>query len=194
MIKIGPRREIGNQLASRQKQSTLYGKRLQTSGRLDYFGIFAHTCKPETIRIPLQLSAKQGHVIQHFDVETAFLPSPIEEEVYLEQPQDFAKQKSDGGKLVCRLIKSIFCSKQDVDNWCWELEIIIRSQGFTRSRINHCLLARARVSGTKCHIFILVWVDKILASRSLIVISDFKIALEARFHMEDKRRPLWFFI
>ena len=68
---------------------------------LDYFETFAPPCKPETFRIQLQLSEKQGHVMHQFDVKTAFLHSPIEEEVYLEQPQEFVKQGSDGEKLVC---------------------------------------------------------------------------------------------
>ena len=46
-------------------------------------------CQPESLRILLQLSAKPGHVLHQFDVKTAFLHSPIEEEEYLEQPQSF---------------------------------------------------------------------------------------------------------
>ena len=65
---------------------------------LDYFETFAPTCKPETFRILLQLSAAQGNVMHQFDVKTAFLHSPKEEEVYLEQPQEFVKRGSDGEK------------------------------------------------------------------------------------------------
>ena len=65
---------------------------------LDYFEAFAPTCKPETFRILLQLSTKQGHVMQQFDDKTAFLHSPIEEKVYLKQPQEFVKRGSDGEK------------------------------------------------------------------------------------------------
>ena len=42
---------------------------------LDYFDTFARTCKSETFRILLQLSAKEGHVMHQFDVKTAFLQS-----------------------------------------------------------------------------------------------------------------------
>ena len=42
------------------------------------------------------------------DVKRVFLDSPIGEEVYLEQPQEFAKQGLDGGKLICRLKKINF--------------------------------------------------------------------------------------
>ena len=83
---------------------------------LYYFETFAPTCKPETFRILLQLSAKQGHVIHQFDVKTAFLHSPIEEEVYLEQPQEPVKRGSDGEKLVCRLNKPIYGLKHHANN------------------------------------------------------------------------------
>ena len=55
----------------------------------DYFETFAPTCKPETFRIRLQLPAKQGHVMRQFDIETVFVHSPVEEEVSLEQPQEY---------------------------------------------------------------------------------------------------------
>ena len=157
---------------------------------LDYFETFAPTCKPETFMILLQLSAKQVHVMHQFDVKTAFLHSPIEEEVYLEHQQEFVKQGSDGEKLVCRLNKSIYGLKQAANNWYKELANFLVRQGFTRSRNDHCLFARAETEG---HTFILVWVyDIIVASRSMTVISDVKKALEATFHMEDRGRLHWF--
>ena len=157
---------------------------------LDYFETFAPTCKPETFRILLQLSAKQGHVMHQFDVKTAFLHSPIEEEVYLEQPQEFVKRGSDGEKLVCRLNKSIYGLKQAANNWYKELANFLLRQGFTRRRNDHCLFARSEAED---HTFILVWVDDIIvASRSMTVVSDVKKALEATFHMEDRGRLHWF--
>ena len=109
--------------------------------------------------------------------------------MYLEQPQKFVKQGSDGENLVCRLNKSIYGLKQAANNWYKELANLLR-QGFTRSRNDHCLFARAETEG---HTFILVWVDDIIvASRSMTVISDVKKALEATFHMEDRGRLHWF--
>ena len=157
---------------------------------LDYFETFPPTCKPETFRILVQLSAKQGHVMQQFDVKTAFLHSPIVEEVYLEQPQEFVKRGSDGEKLVCQLNKSIYGLKQAANNWYKELANFLLRPGFTRSRNDHCLFARSEAED---HTFILVWVDDIIvASRSMTVISDVKKAPEATFHMEDRGRLRWF--
>ena len=157
---------------------------------LDYFETFAPNGKPETFKILLQLSAKQGHVMHHFDVKTAFLHSPIEEEVYLEQPQEFVKRASDGEKLVCRLYKSIYGFKQAANNWYKELANFLLRQGFARSRNDLCLFARSEAED---HTFILVWVDDVIvASRYMTVISDVKKALEATFNMEDRGRLHWF--
>ena len=150
---------------------------------------FAPTCKPETFRILLQLSTKQGHVMHQFDFKTALLHSSIEEEVYLEQPQEFVKQGSDGEKF-CRLNKSIYGLKQAANNWYKELANLLLRQVFAISRNGHCLFARAE---TKGHTFILVCVDDIIvASRSVRVVSDVKKELEATFHMEDRGRLHWF--
>ena len=47
---------------------------------------------------------------------SVFLQSPIEEEVYLEQPQEFVKEGSDFQKLICRLNKSFYGVKQAANN------------------------------------------------------------------------------
>ena len=128
--------------------------------------------------------------MHQFDVKTAFLHSPIEEKVYLEQPQEFEKQRSDGDKLVCRIIKLIYDLKQAANSWYKELANYLLRQGFSRSRKDHCLFARAAKKG---HTFILVWVDDIIvASRSMTVISDVKKAFEATFNMENRGRIPWF--
>ena len=128
--------------------------------------------------------------MHQFDVKTAFLHSPIEEEVYLEQPKEFVKHGSDGEKLVCRLNKSIYGLKHAANSWYKELANFLLRQGFTRSRNDHCLFARSEAED---HTFILVWVDDIIvASRSMTVVSDVKKALEATFHMEDRGSLHWF--
>ena len=126
---------------------------------LDYFETFAPTCNPETFRILLQLSAKQGHVMHQFGVKTAFLHSPIEEEV--EQPQEIVKRGSEGEKLVCRLNKSIYGSKQGANNWYKQLANFLLTQGLTGSRNDHCLFARSEAED---HTFILFWVDDIIVA------------------------------
>ena len=134
-VKLGPSGQVD------KYKARYVAKGFKQVKGLDYIETFAPTCKPETFRLLLQLSAKQGHVMHRFDVKTVFLHSPIEEEVYLEQPQEFVKQGSDGEKLVCRLNKSIYGLKQAANNWYKELANFLLRQGFTRSRNDHCLFA-----------------------------------------------------
>ena len=130
-VKLGPNGQVD------KYKARYVAKGCKQMEGLDHFETFVPTCKPETIRILLQLSAKQGHVMHQFDVKTAFLHSPIEEEVYLEQPQEFVKRGSDGEKLVCRLNKSIYGLEQADNNWYKELANFLLRQGFTRSRTDH---------------------------------------------------------
>ena len=128
-------------------------------------------------------------MMHQFIVKTAFLHSPIEEEVYQEQPQEFVKQGSDVEKLVCRLNKSIYGLKKAANNCYRELANFLLRQGFTR-RTDHCLFMEAETEG---YTFILVWVDDIMvASRCMTVIFDVKKALETTFYMEDSERLHWF--
>ena len=79
-VKLGPSGQVD------KYRARYVAKDFQKIEGLDYFDTLARTFKSETIRIILQLTAKQGHVMHQFDVKTAFLQSPTEEEVYLEQP------------------------------------------------------------------------------------------------------------
>ena len=60
---------------------------------LDCLETFARTSKSDILMTLLQPSAKQGHVMQHFDVKTAFLHSQREDAIYLEQPLEFIKDQ-----------------------------------------------------------------------------------------------------
>ena len=183
-VKLGPSGQV------KKYKARYVAKGFKQVEGLDYFETFALTCKPETFRILVQLSAKLGHAMHKFDVKTALLHSPIEEEVYLEQPQEFLKRGSDGEKLVCRLNKSFYGLKQAANNWYKELANVLLRQGFTRSRNDYCLFARSEAED---HTFFLVWVDGIIvASRSMTVSSDVKKALDATFHIEDRGRLHWF--
>ena len=76
-LKLGPNCQVDKYNASYAAENF---KQVES---LYYFETFSPTCKPENFWIPLQLTAKQIHVMRQFDVKTAFLCSSIEEEVCL---------------------------------------------------------------------------------------------------------------
>ena len=92
-MKLGPSGQVD------KYKARYVGKSFKQVEGLNNIETLKPTCKPETFRILLQLSTRQGHVMHQFDVKTAFLHLPIEEEVYLEQPQGFVKQRIRRGEV-----------------------------------------------------------------------------------------------
>ena len=108
-VELGPSGQV-------DKDKARYLKGFKQVERLDSFGTFAPTCKPKTFKILFQLSTTQGNVMHQFGLKKALLHPPIEEEVYLEQPLESAKQWSVGEKLLCWQNKSIYGLKQSANN------------------------------------------------------------------------------
>ena len=79
----------------------------------DYHGTYSPTVKLSTLRCLWAIAAQLKCSLQQIDIKTAYLNDPIEEDVYMEQPEGFVSDK----KLVCRLEKSLYGLKQTGRNW-----------------------------------------------------------------------------
>lgn len=62
--------------------------RVQTEG-IDYQDTFALTANLTSVCTPMQIAVKNYFYVHQMDVKTAYLHAPIEEEIYLKQPQGF---------------------------------------------------------------------------------------------------------
>ena len=60
----------------------------------------------------LSLVAKWDHELAQFDVPTAFLNAPVEEDIYMELPEGYEQPG-----MVCKLHKSLYGLKQAPRNW-----------------------------------------------------------------------------
>ena len=56
-----------------------------------------------------------GWCVHQMDVKTAFLNSVIEEEVYIEQPEEFDVENRE--THVCRLQRALYGLKQETRAW-----------------------------------------------------------------------------
>ena len=59
---------------------------------IDYDQTFSPTVRFESIRQMVALGASRGMSMHQMDVTTAFLYAPLEEEVYMEQPEGTVKE------------------------------------------------------------------------------------------------------
>ncbi|CAL1399907.1 unnamed protein product [Linum trigynum] len=77
---------------------------------IDFDEIFSPVVKMTSIRTVLGLAASLNLEVEQMDVKTAFLHGDLEEEIYMEQPEGFKKEKNED--YVCRLRKSLYGLKQ----------------------------------------------------------------------------------
>jgi hypothetical protein len=77
---------------------------------LDFDGTYAPVARLESIGILLAHTTYHGFKLYQMDVKSAFLNSPIKEEVYVEKPPDF--EDSEYPTYVCKLSKTLDGLKQ----------------------------------------------------------------------------------
>lgn len=59
-----------------------------------------------SIRVVLRLTTSLNLEVEQLDMKTAFLHSDLEEEIYMEQPEEFRVKGKE--HLVCKLKKSLY--------------------------------------------------------------------------------------
>lgn len=114
---------------------------------VDFFETFARTAMYKTLRVVLSLVAKWDYEMAQFDVPTAFLYAPVEEDIYMELPEGFRQPG-----MVCKLLKSLYGLKQAPRNWDrmvhafitgdmgWKALVSDMSLYFKRSRTGRVML------------------------------------------------------
>ena len=148
---------------------------------VDYEETFAPVVRFTSIRALLAYALQRNMLIHQMDVETAFLNSTLDEEIYMNQPDGFIEP---GQKhLVCKLKKSLYGLKQSPRCWNSVLNHYLQSLKFVRSDADMCVYIR-NDDGVKT--IVAVYVD------DLIVLSDTEQAmttvkqdLASRFKMKD---------
>ena len=77
---------------------------------LDYFDTYSPITRINSIRMIIAIAALHNLEIHQMDVKTAFLNGDLDEEIYMEQPEDFIAPGQE--KKVSKLVKSFYGLKQ----------------------------------------------------------------------------------
>jgi hypothetical protein len=118
------------------------------------------------------------------DVKTTFLSGEIEEEVYIEQPDDFMIHESESH--VCRLKKALYGLKKAPRAWYVRIDGHLMSLGFNKSVVDPNLYYKT-VNG-KSLILVLYIDDLILTDRESLIV-ECKYVLASQFEMKDLGLP-----
>ena len=156
----------------------------------DHLETFAPTAKLSSIRLLLALATHFHWEVFQFDVSSAYPNADLEEDVHVEQPPGF-EIPGEGSKLVCKLLKGLYGTKQAGRCWNRTLDKFSTEFGLTPSMIDSCCYSMSDLSGNR--LFICVWVDdKINFSTSSDLAESFKKCFSEKFKIEDKGSMKWF--
>lgn len=176
----------------------------------NYSDTFASVVKPMSYKILFSIAATQNLEIEQMDVKTAFLNSPINEDVYVEQPHGFEitnqkdeqnlrneifsanaskpnksnafpRERRSKSTMVCKLEKALYGLKQAPRAWYQTLSEFMATMSFTPLRSDYAVFMNPKRT-----IFIAVYVDDMLIfGKSKTDIGSLKRCLQLRFQMTD---------
>ncbi|WJZ82589.1 hypothetical protein VitviT2T_002334 [Vitis vinifera] len=162
-------------------KARLVAKGFTQKESIDYKDTFSPVSKKDSLRIIIALVAHFDLELHQMDVKTAFLNENLDEDIYMEQPEGFAKKGNE--HLVCKLKKSIYGLKQASRQWYIKFNNTITSFGFKENIVDQCIYLK--VSGSKFIILILYVDDILLASSDLGLLRETKEYLSKNFHIVD---------
>jgi len=174
-------------------KARLCGKGFRQIFGVDYFETYSPVATYDSMRIFLTLMAMMDFELDVVDVITAFLLSPLKEEVYIKIPDGYDIGATDTRKVL-RLLKSLYGLKQAPRDWNANLDSYLRQLGFKPLQNDRCLyVGRFGNDGlTVC--YILVYVDDmILACKDRIIMKELKSKIHSKFPIKDKG-PISFFL
>ena len=147
----------------------------------DFFDTYSPVARLTTIRTLIAVAASYGLIIHQMDVKTAFLNGELDEEIYMDQPEEFIADGQEN--KVCRLIKSLYGLKQAPKQWHEKFDNTLTAAGFVVNESDTCVYYRY---GGGESVMLCLYVDDILIFGSnLNVIEEVKNLLSSNFEMKD---------
>lgn len=135
-----------------------------------------------SIRLVLALVANPNMHLNKIDVKSTFLHGNIEEEIYMEQLEEF--NDTGHGRLICKLKRSLYGLKKIPSQWYKHLDSYMLWNGYKRCDYDCCVYVRSLDDGF--FIFLLLYVDDMLvATNHLHDTNELKTKLDKEFDMND---------
>ncbi|KAJ1520362.1 hypothetical protein ONE63_003497 [Megalurothrips usitatus] len=106
--------------------------------------------KKKTVRLLLAIAVQKNWVVHHLGVLSAYLNSPLEEEVYVEIPDGIESDRSK----VWKLNKSLYGLKQSAREWHKRIDSMLRDLGLESLKKDRCLYVNK-----KKNLFVGLYVD-----------------------------------
>ena len=143
---------------------------------------FSHVVRFDTIHTILSIVINYEWKIYQFDVKSAFLNGFLEEEVYVQQPQDYEVKGEEMN--VYQLIKALYGLKQAPRAWYERSDGHFRKNGFQKLASEPTLYVKTK--GANEVLIVCLYVDDLIyIGNSIALIDDFKKIMIFEFEMID---------
>ena len=140
---------------------------------IDYDQTFSPTVRFESIRQMVALGTSRGMTMHQMDVTTAFLYAPLEEEVFMEQPEGIFEGGNEG--KVMRLLNFLYGLKQYPRQWNICIDTVLKNLGFTRLKSDVGIYVKGKGESA---VYIALYVDDLfMVGVKLVNIQEFKEGL-----------------
>ena len=161
---------------------------------IDYLETFAPVAKLTSVRLLFALAAQHNMVIRHLDFETAFLNGILEEEIFLQLPQQCAELLQTFlpayDTAPVKLLKSLYGLKQAGRCWNRQLDACFKEMGFDSVKSDPCIYIK-KSDGKQTIIGVFVD-DCLVISDCGGQIEDLVKNLKQRYNVSDLGRPTQF--
>jgi hypothetical protein len=142
-----------------------------------------------SIRILLAIAAVLNLILWQFDIKGPYLHAEMDMPVYMHQFQGHERFGPNGEKMVCKLLRALYGSKQAGRLWRKKLATWLVGYGFMQCTYDECCYVWRRNN----HLCILsVFVDDlILATDDMSMLDDFTAASKQVFNVDDRGALKW---
>ena len=97
---------------------------------IDYHETFASVARTKTLRVLMSIyNSNASYTCEHWDVKNAFVNAPIEEAIWIEQPDGHELANFPKDKFVLRLRKALYGTKQAARAWQQHLKQLLHACG-----------------------------------------------------------------
>ncbi|KAL0463012.1 UNVERIFIED_CONTAM: Retrovirus-related Pol polyprotein from transposon RE2, partial [Sesamum latifolium] len=146
---------------------------------VDFEETYSSVAMTKSIRILLAIAALYDYEIWQMDVKMAFLNGFVEEEIFMDHPEDFATVGEE--QKVCRLQRSIYGLKQASQSWNTRFDEVIRGYDFIKNDCDPCIYKK--ISGSSVAYLVLYVDDILLIGNDVKMLRDIKAWLSTQFSM-----------
>ena len=159
----------------------------------DYDKIFSPVVKIQSMRMIIAAAFLAGFHMHVFDIDVAYLNGIMDKETYMTMPPGFERTDASGFEFVCRLIHSLYGTKQAGRMWYIFLIRFLQSIGFSVISADHCvLILKGSASPNGKAALITIYVDDcMLTSSSLELIESIKEKFRKEFGIKDQGEAKW---